>query len=94
MKTYHTSSINDFLNPTLKKLNKKFSNKLSFLRASWPDIAPDWALDASPYSIKNDVIFFKSAKNSLILQFREKELLKIVNLILGDSISKVKIFAK
>lgn len=94
MKTYNTLSINDFLNPTLKKLNKKFCNKLSFIRSSWIDIAPDWALDAYPYSIKNNILFFKSSKNALILQFREKELLKITNLILGDCISKIKILAK
>lgn len=93
MKTYQTASIHEALNTTLKKLDKKFSNKSLFLKSAWKDIAPSWTLDAYPYSIKNETAFFKSKSNAMILQYREKEILKIVQLLMGDTIQKIKIIA-
>lgn len=94
MKTYQSFSIHEALTPTIKKLNKKFSSQIAFLKAVWKEIAPDWALNAVPTSIKNKTVTLRAKKDGLILQFREKELLRVVKLILGDEIEKVKVFAQ
>ncbi|WP_342262227.1 hypothetical protein [Alphaproteobacteria bacterium endosymbiont of Tiliacea citrago] len=92
-KTYKETFFHDSIYKTVKNLTKKFSNPIIFLKASWKDIAPDWAKEAIPYSIKNQTVFFKTKDNPMVLQYKEKEILKIINILISNSITKVKIFS-
>lgn len=94
MYTYKTSTIHESISTTLKQLNKKFDKKINFIKLAWQDIAPDWAKQAVPYTIKHKTLIFHANTNALILKFKEKELLNIIKLILPNQIDSIKIIYK
>jgi|LADL02.1.fsa_nt_gi hypothetical protein len=84
MKTYKTATFGESLLPTMIGLKKKYDNPINFIKTSWEQIAPDWAVKAIPYMIKTKTLFLKThSQHAMIIQFREKELLEIVSLILN-----------
>jgi len=91
MKTYKIHTIKKDVFNILKPLQDKYAKKIYFLKQSWPSVAPDWAKDLTPYSIRQKTLTLKTLSNELILQYREKELLKICTLIIGDFIERIKI---
>lgn len=75
----------------MQGLNRKFNNKLSLVKNMWKDFSPEWGKELVPYSIKNKTLFFKTKKNPIILQYREQEILKIIQMILKNEITNIKI---
>jgi len=100
MKTYKSTKISEALLPTMKKLQKTHENPINFLKNTWAEIAPKWALEVEPIMIKNKVLFMlTNSKNATILQYKEAELMKIVGTILKTDnpsyvVEKIKILHK
>lgn len=83
--TYKSFTIIEALLPALKTLAKKHKNPINYLKTGWQEIAPDWAKIATPYLIRNNTLIMKiSDASATMLQYREKELIQIIKIILGE----------
>lgn len=100
MQTYKSTTFLEALLPTMKKLQKKHQNPINFLKAVWVEIAPNWAIFAVPYMIRNNTLIMKTdAKHAITLQYREQELLEIIQTVLGKdrsdtAVERIKIITK
>ena len=100
MQTYKSKTFLEALLPTMKMLQKKHQNPVNFLKAVWVEIAPSWAILAQPYMIrKNTLIMQTDQAHAITLQYREQELLSIIQAVLGTSsdgvvIERIKIITK
>ncbi len=86
--TYRSTTFMDAILPTMKKLSNKHKNPVNFLKAVWGDVAPQWAVLAQPYMIRKNTLIMKTISNHAItLQYREQELLKLVQTVLGENVN-------
>lgn len=93
--TYKSLTLYEAFEENMRKLKKRHSNPIVFLKLHWQDYAPDWAKNLEPALIKEEVLFFKTTdSNAFMLQFRESELVDLASSIIGPCISKIKILAK
>ena len=91
-RTYKSKTLLESLLPTMQKLQNKHKNPINFLRTTWLDIAPKWAILAEPYMIRKNVLIMKtSSAHAITLQYREQELLQIVNTVIGTNKERVEI---
>lgn len=92
--TYRAKTFIDAAMPIMKQLQAKQKRPINALKASWYEVAPEWATVADPYTIKEGVLLLKANPNqALILQYREQELLKIAQIIIGDVVKKIKVLS-
>ena len=93
MQTYKSSTFMEAILPTIKKLHNKHKNPINFLKTAWVEIAPQWAVLAEPYMIRKETLIMRtSSQHAIMLQYREQELIAVINTILSQSpITRVKI---
>lgn len=92
MQTYKSKNVGNEIMALMQNLHKKHKNPINFLKTCWGEIAPEWAMLAEPYMIRNHVLTMKTnAAHAMILQYREQELLQIAQSVLGDVVNQVKI---
>ena len=78
--------------PTMKQLSKKHQNPINYLKTSWVEIAPEWAVIAQPYMIRQKTLILQtSSTHAMTIQYREQELLQIAQSIIGEVINRIKI---
>lgn len=93
IKTYKAHNMLEAILPTIQQLHKKHKNPITYLQSSWLEIAPEWAIIAQPYMIRQKTLTLKtSSTHAMVIQYREQELLKIAQSIIGEeAIERVKI---
>lgn len=75
----------------LEKIKKKYATPISALKAAWATVELELGCCCEPITIRGKTLVLKSSDDALSLQYKEKQIIKITESIIGFYIERIKI---